>query len=773
MALCALCLLLLCHAAAAQQPAPEDELVSGGIVFKVHAGYGNTDYSFALPVPNGALARQGASNTGLAWQLAYNQSVLPVQVYIYHRFPSAFKGRVEVECRNSVSLAEAGGNPVLTISRDLLVPPGVEQQIILLPRVVPPVSPGSPVWLTVRLYQGDNEKPVSVERTYAYQLAPDFLYSLHLDAPDEIVADDINPGNERGLALRVGIPNYGMQDVSAQLLSMRHFSLPAPHAQITGAPLAARDFAFVIADLSQVLLWSAEEQAGLESYLTSGGHLLLYNTGTQSSWRGRPLSRPGAAGRGILLPVQGGFDAAREALRRWLSGELEEFVLLAGGSVGGFAFNELDLPSDQRLSGQLNLASLLGLYRPRRFQPPMVDNPAQAYSQPGWPPYEAGYLNPVYVYRESCRCAAREPWDFPQYSRPNSRYLANSYFNFVVQNAEDGLRSSPPPPLSQLARMQRRIPWPLALGGLPLVLLAAFSLPLRQRALRSALVVLLLLSLGACVWLWLQQRPQPALAVRLDLLDIDRGSSGAVRRSLYASSRSGQADEQIALPPDALLRRLAQSPAGNLRWNTSRPEGWREAQSDLQVSGGGEYLACSYEVHEPASELAGAIKVQSTRSGELLRLALDTSAIDSAAGCFLQTPLGWQLVPAGVQDFKVELRLPRLDPWPGPQRLRQWQQLWRSRSSGWARQLEMNSIGEQSRIMLALQGKLAGGDEELKRLAWLGVVAQPLSGLAAAELASGSGQGLLWVALPEKTSPADPERQLSFIRYSFNLEPGL
>lgn len=783
-----LCLLLTCVLSAARaQDAPADtsiappaataasatdDLEAGGIVFKVQAGYGNGTYSFALPVPNAALARQGASNTGLAWQLAYNQSVIPVQVQIRHRFPSAFKGRVEVECRNSVSLVEAGGNPVLTIHRDVLVPPSVDFQVTMLPRVVPPVSPGSPVWLTVRLYQGDNEKPVSVERSYAYQLAPDFLYSLHLDAADAIVSDEINPGNEEQLKLRLSVPNYGPQDVDPIFLSMRHYLLPAPHRQLTGAPLGPRDFAFVIADLAALRQWSAEEQAALLTFLEAGGHLCLYNAPATESWQGLPLKEPGAVGRGVMLPVAGGFADARQAVKRWLTGELSEFVLLSGGSVRGFSFNEMQLPPDKRLSGQLDLAGLLGLYRPRRIQPPVVDNPAEPYVQPQWPPYEPGYLNPVYIYRESCRCAAREPWDFPQFSQPNSRYLNNSYFNLALQSQDSDEYTPPPPPLNQLARAPRRLPWQLYAALLPAALLGLLSLP-RSRvhglAYRLSISFLLLASMVWCGLLWYRQPAAEAREVSLSLLDLVAGSSGAIERRLTASTRSRPEGQDLVLPAEALLRRVAQNPAGDLEWGVSRPEGWRPALAELRISGGNPFVATSLEAVEQASELSGALSSEVTRSGDLIQVKLDTSGLPAGSSCLLQSPLGWQVVPSGNPGFKVQLRLPRLDPWPGAQRLKQWETIWERENSGWAQQLEMSSIGEQSRLLLAIQGQLAGGVETLPRLAWLGIMAQPLSGLAAADLASGRGQALLWVALPG--GPEDKEDDIRFLRYSFPLEP--
>lgn len=773
-ALALLLLLALSWPSTAQETGAED-LESGGISLKVHAGYGNGDYAFALPVPNGALARQGAANTGMAWQLAYNHSVVPVQVSIEHRFPSAFKGRVEVVCRNSVSRSEASGNPLLTLSREVLVPPSTPYLVTLLPRVSPPVSPGSPVWLSVRLFQGENEKPISVERTYALQFEPYYLYTLHLDGAGEIVGDDISPGNRLDLSLDVIVPNFGLQEVSPQLLSSRNFCMPVPHDQVTGAPLAARDFAFVCADLRKVLTWTETDQAALQACLQGGGHLCLYNCAGQSAWLDTALVQPGASGRGIVLPVAGDFAAARQAMQGWLEGELSEFVLLSGGAVAGFAFSEEQLPSDRRLGARLNLAGLLGLYRPRLRQPPLVENANAPYEQPQWPPYEAGYLNPIWIYRESCRVATREPWDYPQFSQPNSRYLTNSYFNVTNQTMDESEPLDIPVPLNQLASAPRRLPWGLAaLLALP-ILLALLSLPgmLRQAALRLTLGVLLLGGLSFAGYRWWVGRALPAPRVELSLIDQSAGTAGQLRRSLVATTRSGPDALSFAVPPDALLRRVAQNPAGDVQWTTTRPESWRTAESSIAVAGGADYVAMTLDVQEPADpQLASAIKVKVLRSDSSAELRIDTSALPSGSSAMLQSPLGWQLVPRGATDFTVHLDIPRLQAWPGTERLRQWEALWHLNNNGWSDQLEMAAIGEQSRLLLALRGQLQGGMETLPRLAWLGVMAQPLSGLAAVELASGRGQAVIWIALPDDQSAAPgPDLSLRFLRYSFPLEP--
>src|SRR5262249_10460650 len=151
----------------------------------------------------------------------------------------------------------------------------------------------------------------------------------------QVLWDSVNPGNEQQLSLELSVARFGPLRLDESVLELRNYILATPHEDVTRLPGAARDFSFVCADMQRVAGWSAEDQEGLLAFVLSGGHLCLYNTSAYPTWQNITLDKGAAnAGRGLLLPVAGGFDAAREAMAGWLTGELTELVLLYGGAAG-------------------------------------------------------------------------------------------------------------------------------------------------------------------------------------------------------------------------------------------------------------------------------------------------------------------------------------------------------------------------------------------------------------------------------------------------------
>ena len=306
------------------------QLGIGALQITVDAGYDQ----FALPVANAALAREWASASGLAWQVAYNSSLVPVRMDIEHRQARALRGRIEVSTEYGYAAEESATAQPVVVTREFLVPPSVPTSLTLLPRVCPPSVSGGTVTLDFRVYLRDLPQPQFEQRLEVVQLEPAHLYSLYLTEPGSVDRDVINAGNHLGLTSPAGMSGKDTL-FPPEMLQSRHYTIACDRRQVTLAPLAARDFAFVIADAGAVRSWPEEEQDGLAAYLIGGGYLCLFNA--EGTWHGLDLSRGAMpVGRGNLLPVAGGYTAARREVTGWLEGELAEFVLWCEGRQDGW-----------------------------------------------------------------------------------------------------------------------------------------------------------------------------------------------------------------------------------------------------------------------------------------------------------------------------------------------------------------------------------------------------------------------------------------------------
>ncbi|HES58739.1 MAG TPA: hypothetical protein ENO21_04850, partial [Firmicutes bacterium] len=422
--------------------AAQDEMLLGGFELEVQAGYSG----YALPVANSQLGRDWADRGPLAWQMAFNYSTVPVRITILHRRADAFRGRIELISTAAFSIEEDPLGHTATTTTDFIVPPSVPYTVSLAPRVCPPSTPGGPARLLLRIYQQGLQTPVDSQVVTVTQLEPAYLYSLLLDGPPgDRYSDAVNPDNELELAMPDGF------DAVDGLLTSRHWLISCPREQVTGLPLAARDFAFVVADLSEVVEWDDVEQRALVQYVIGGGHLCLYNVST-ASWQGLNLDSAALpAGRGFVRVVRGGLDQARLALSDWLAGELEEFTLLCGGTAGGDRLALAD--SSENLLASLDLDDIFASSEESEI-----------------PSHRPGYLHPVWVYREACRSGAQEPWQGPEFlvNEPRAWMHNEALRQSIGANMQFNV-----PPLAHAASAPRELPraWKLFAVLLPALLL--------------------------------------------------------------------------------------------------------------------------------------------------------------------------------------------------------------------------------------------------------------------------------------------------------------
>ncbi len=724
-------LLAAALAVAAPASAPVGELGRDWFSATLEAGYAG----YAFPLAEPALARAVMADSGLAWQTAFDHSTIPVRLAINHRRGTAFRGRVEVAAPFAYPLEEDAAQRGSLTSAEFIAPPSVPTDVVLAPRACPPVAPGTPVKLTVRLYQAGVSQPLFTQEAEVIQLEPAHLYSLSLDAPSqEIVHQRINAENRLGLEPPLAGDKRAPL-IAPELLASHHYILPEDHRQLTGLPLAAGQFAFVLADAEAVRTWSEAEQRALAQYLLGGGQLCLYHAA--GAWLGLDLSAGAqSAGRGSLLPVAGDLAQAQSAVQHWLEGELTELVLWLGGAAQGAT---LDLPGP--LPRLARLESLLDLYGPAQQDGEVLAR-------------RPGYLHPVLFYRETSRQDALEPWDYPEFLSASTE----TFFNNANLRGFDRLRQGRRfPPLAELAAAARPACgtlWLIAgLAALP-ALLAGFN---RRRAWLFLLPGLAGTGLALHYWQAEPQiREQP---LGLAVYDLAANLPGAaVARELQALQLGQRGAARLELTPGALLRHIAWQPPGDWSWHAAA-DGAR-----WQGAGGGSFAAVSTTAPVAAPDLPVSLALSRGAAGRW-RLTLDTSALAPEQRCFLLTPLGWQVIPGGRAQVVCEVELPQMPFAPGLERLRAIRRFLAARTA--AAPNSWQTIYDRSSDLALAEAALPGGPfgppapAGLEQLGWAGLVQQP-AGL----------RGVNWheaVLIAPLPGPA-PARTARFVRYSLPLE---
>lgn len=740
-ALLAVWLALLAGLPGERRAAAQNGLMLGGAKVRISAGYG----AYVLPVANSALARDWAARSGLAWQAGFNYSTVPVHVSVEHRQPMARTVRVSVTTPYGYAaeeLAQSGQPPAetpqTTVSREVLVPPSVPVRTVLLPRVCPPSQPGATRKLRVTAeVEGNAPITHSFEVT---QLEPAHLYSLWLDGPPGLSFQEVlNADNH--LRLLPPVQRDGQPAFEPDVLTSRHYILGVDRRDLTLAPLAARDFAFALADLAQVSLWPDAEQQALVTFMLGGGHLCLY--GARGSWQGLDLSsavRP--VGRGNLIAVGGGADEARAAIARWLEGELEELTLWLGGSSGGWRAQRLLNAGD--LNEQLNLIPLLAA-RPEELD--VIS-------------HRPGYLHPVWIYRETCRAGALEPWDYPEFNTAQGDLAAS---NRNLRALDDEVAGRLVPLQHSVVEVRG---WPaelwLLLAGLPLMLLIGGGIA-RRPWLPAVLAVVALLGGG---WLWWQAEALKTPPLRLSLVDSELGLDSAVEREVQAGRTNRDGVLSLPLPADTLLRRLSWSSPGDWQLSADRHGAvW-------QGRDGGPLVTLSAEAARAVPDPPVTVEV-SRRGPSALELIIDTRGLADGE-CYLLTPLGWQVLPGGHESLRLELALPAITLWPGRARLEAWEASladWLPRAPHLPSVLERRTVEllryRAARDELPRTGTEAPGPtEDLDRLAWLGLLQFPVG------LRGGlSGQGVLLAPLGTGAEFGRETETLEYLRLTFPLEP--
>ena len=684
---------------------------------------------YALPVANWSLARQWAEGSGLDWQAAYNSSIIPVRMDLTHRQARALTGRLEVVTRDGYTREEDPLRHEAVTTREFLVPPSVPTSVVLTPRVCPAAEAGGILELTVRLYLGDSTQPQFEQRLEVMQLEPAHLYALHLDGAPGIDIDVINPGNH--LELEPPLRNPEQPLFPPEMLSSAFYTISCLPGQVTLAPLAARDFAFVFADAARVREWPEEEQAGLAQFVVGGGHLCLYNAA--GAWQGLSLDNgPGQTGRGVLLPVAGGFPAARGEVVTWLEGELTEFVLWCGGRAGGWATP--------------NLVALDGL----AARVPGIQQANTPWLRGDGPvARRAGYLHPVWIYRETCRQAALEPWDFPEFTSVKRDIILNNR-NLAPLNDRDN-----PPGLRPFALcVTESRGWPAHLGWLFLVLPLAFLSGGVSRRHWWPGLVLAAAALGLGLSWWLATGPVPVPSLGAVLVDAAEGCDAATARLVQAAQPSHRGSIRLEVPDGSQVRRTGGNPVDWRLTGDNHGASWSctDARSNLVL-----VVDTPREAVEPPVRVTGR-----HREGRRLRLVLDTRGVPADRECYLVHPLGSQVVPGGRERVAVEIEVPRIPVRPGRERL--------AVLEDWLAPRLTADLGNLSRIgvsqpdLLRYLARFPGGDAAagaVDRLCWLGLCQNPLGLRGVA-----GGQGVVFAPLPGEAASAER----GYLRFTFPLE---
>jgi len=691
------------------------------------AGY----FGYALPVANSALARQWAVGSGLKWQAAYNSAVIPVRMDLEHRQARAMTGRLEVMSRHGYAVEESPLKPQTVVSQEFLIPPSVPSSVMVQPRVCPVSEAGGVLRLTVRLYIGDSHEPQFEQDVEVLQLEPAHLYSLHLDGEPGIDPDEINPGNNLGLEPPAGGQAREFM-FPPEMLKSNHYTISCLRQQVTLAPLAARDFAFVFADAGKVRDWPEDEQLGLAQFVIGGGHLCLYNA--TGEWQGFDLDEGALqAGRGVVLPEAGGFGVARRAVVSWLEGELTEFICWSGGAVAGW--------QPENLAGMENLVDqLAGM---RRHTAPWHGGSTTLARRPG-------YLHPVWIYRETCRQAALEPWDYPEFTSPERDLRLNNQ-NLAPLDEETVLPRLKP--YTHCVNDVRTWPrgWGWVLLALPLVAMIGGT---ARRTLWPALALALAATTMGGYW-WFKATPQISPPRRVALVDLDQRSPAAAIRELQAAHPSYTSSVELTAPAGASIRRVG----------GSYPVPWRldagRKSARWSCSEAGDFVALSLDA--PLSGVDAPVKVDTRRLGpDRLLVEVDTRGIGPGRECYLLHPLGFNAIPGGLERARIELRVPAVPVKPGLERLRVLEDFFDRK--------HVNSIRGQSRPglnqpdLLRYLAERPGGNpapSATELLCWVGLGQNPL-GLRGMT----GGQGIILTPLPEAGLGLDH----GFMRLTFPLE---
>ena len=714
----------------------QSELAPGELRMSITEGYGG----YALPVANAALGRNWAAESGLEWQVAYNYSVIPLRLDILHRFPFAFRGRIEITTAHGYAREEDPLGHFAITTREILIPPSVPTSVMLAPRVSPPSQPGSLTHLLVKVYQAEFKVPLKEFEVSVVQLEPAWLYSLYLDGPGrEVYLDEVNEDNKMQLAF----PDE--PEISELVLESKHYTIGVDRRQVTLLPLAARDFAFVAADLSAVATWPIGEQEALVAFMLGGGRLCLFNT-AGATWR-LPLAKgPRHVGRGWLIPVAGDFAAAREEMEDWLAGELTEFVLWAGGTSAGRGLGEL-----------LATESLKRQLRGQRAS--RGDDLISMLSGDGVLSHQPGFLHPIWIYRETCSLNAVEPWDYPEFTTAGQDLLANKNLLQVLRSTEKSKISLIP--LAHLTKPARKFPPELLLLAMLIVGSPMFVYwPWRRR---WTAMLLASLAIAASGWLWLSVQPQLAPPVRLVLTDGDVHSTVSVRRELVAGILSREGLRQLPIPGDAVLRHISWENPGAWRWDTSWLWDKERNGSVWRGEGQGQYIALATD-----SQSQGAphwpVWVETERVGpERVRISVNTSGLAAEDQCYLLTPLGWRIIRGASGTFTQEISLPEMPLRPGRERLFAWEHLYETWNQGFQKTLVgAEYFALQQIIIRSVHSNETAG--ALEQLGLLALIQNPtmLRGLL-------HNQGMLIVPLGSgaEQSGAVTAR---FLRLTFSLE---
>jgi hypothetical protein len=656
-------LLLLCTVASAQDEAV-DALELGQLKWSMSLGYGTAGAeNYALPVANSALGRSMAFGRGLQWQLGLNSSVIPLSIHVEHRQAVAVAGRIEVESRHGYARAEDPLQHPTVIRQDVLIPPSQPLALYFAPRVAPPSEPGGLAEVTVSFFRQGSSKPDWTQAISVTQLEPAHVYSLLLDAPPGILQDRINPGNAQQLTLPRNVQEALPEGIFG-VLEFDHYLLPCDRGQMTRLPLAARDFVFTVADLGAVRGWPAADQRALVQFVVGGGHLCLYNADGQP-WQGLGTLKGAEAGRGIFLPVAGDLPQARQLLREWLSGELEEIVLISGGTARGKATPRM--PYDVNYQRQLTLQS--------------------AFRSEGIVSHGPGYLHPIWIFRETMRSSALEPFSYPEFTvaygpRTSQLMRQRGSPTFDNPNLRDVLGQRyrvEMATLADAAQPPHRFPLLPVLAGAVLVGLLSATRSLRVPRLAAA-AALLGLAASALLLLGLRSRPLQPAPLELAILDTDNRVQAAARRGLTAGLADAGGSFAIDLPANSTIRNVVWEPAGPwaLTLPGAGPATPEQTTGTLRATGGGEYFAVAADAPEPEpfipGELPVRVRTETDRPG-WQTIVIDTSGLQEGEVCWLLTRQGQQQIPAGNPGYRVDVRSSSVPLLPGYGRLLAWHEV--------------------------------------------------------------------------------------------------
>jgi hypothetical protein len=737
--------------------ADDDLLQPGELQIQIKSGYAG----YALPIANSALARrwtgsrdtnneaQWASGGGLSYQLAYDYSTVPVAVKIEHRRPEAFSGRIEVLSAHGFHSSEGNGGNFCIASHEFVAPPSVPVEFCLAPRCCPPSAPGQPLRLLVRLFQRGISKPIREFEQRVIQLEPAHLYSIALDAPDDLVIEQfLNESNRLDYKIEL------QDELDSTIYSSRHYIFSCERSSLCGQPLAARQFAFVFVSFPEVQKWSVRDQQSLLAYVMGGGRLFVYGAAPKSNLQSvdlRPLCR---LGRGILLSSPDTLDAAAKVAASWLEGELAEFVLHAGGRVGGRRLNDQTLNTYLRTNINIDLPYGIPVMEPGLTVVPLS--------------HRSGYLHPLWLKRSASDLAALEPWDYPEFTQQASSLPdLNANLKLAALNARTD--RFPRNLQGQLAG-DRSLPY----GYLILLSLACIlcgGLLLRDRSGSFVFISLtaasVLLTGGGRVILTAQ--PTGTQQLRLNLIDCDVDCPVSVSRTVVSCDEHGESIS-LELTPSSLVRRIDSDASPAWHQQSFGPNTAPDGKHDdvLLIQSGASRLAVrSDAVHNHAPN--NVTMRSRRRSPSDIELEITCPGLPNGQLMVLQSSLGWQALRSSQTAQWVNLRLPSLQTEPGLEHQLDLQRLVSRRGFRFGSSRNPQSAEAVSLLVQLLNGgwtdELTTGSEraDLLRLGWIGILQDPLLGRGLPV-----GQAVLFYALPaeegSKSNSAD------WVRLTVDLE---